>query len=35
MMDFGGVCNLCKDPFGPEEGMVNTGGNIWHEDCFV
>lgn len=34
-MDFGGVCNLCKDPFGPEEGMVNTGGNIWHEDCFV
>ncbi|XP_019855906.1 PREDICTED: LIM and senescent cell antigen-like-containing domain protein 1 isoform X2 [Amphimedon queenslandica] len=34
-MDFGGYCNLCQDPFEPTDGMVNAGGHVWHETCFV
>ena len=34
-MDFGGVCNLCQETFGPSDGMVNAGGFVWHEGCFV
>lgn len=34
-MDFGGVCTLCQDPFEPSDGMVNAGGHVWHEGCFV
>ena len=34
-MDFGGVCYLCQEQFDRTEGMVNAGGQVWHEGCFV
>jgi hypothetical protein len=29
------VCTLCQDPFGRDENIINSGGQVWHEGCFV
>ncbi|CAI8030510.1 LIM and senescent cell antigen-like-containing domain protein 2 [Geodia barretti] len=34
-MDPGMVCTLCQDPFGRDENIINSGGQVWHEGCFV
>lgn len=34
-MDPAMVCNLCQEPFGRDENIINSGGQVWHEPCFV
>ena len=34
-LDPGMMCTLCQDPFGRDENIVNSGGQVWHEGCFV
>ena len=31
----GAVCVRCRQGFDKEEEMVNTGGELWHKQCFV
>ena len=35
VMDPSMVCTLCQDPFGRDENIINSGGQVWHEGCFV
>lgn len=28
-------CYLCGEPFSVNENMVNSGGQVWHQKCFV
>lgn len=28
-------CFRCAEPFEVEEQIVNSGGEVWHQDCFV
>ena len=28
-------CALCGDLFSVNENMVNSGGQVWHQKCFV
>ena len=34
-MDPGMVCTLCQEAFGRDENILNSGGQVWHEACFV
>lgn len=29
------VCLRCGEGFGPTEQIVNSGGQVWHGECFV
>lgn len=29
------VCSRCGDGFEPHEKIVNSTGELWHQQCFV
>jgi len=31
----GAVCSRCRHGFSKDEEIVNSGGEIWHTQCFV
>jgi len=31
----GAVCSRCRKGFSKDEEIVNSGGEIWHTQCFV
>lgn len=31
----GAVCSRCRHGFNKDEEIVNSGGEIWHTQCFV
>ena len=31
----GAACSLCQDAFDPSESVINSGGELWHQRCFV